>query len=88
MKKYLIYIDYANQMKENLRERRVRVSVDFTDKSVEEKLKKAKLFKIPYIVLIGKKEYNNNEILVIRYGKEEPKKYTMEEVIEKFERRK
>ncbi len=82
------YIDYANQMKENLRERRVRVSVDFTDKSVEEKLKKAKLFKIPYIVLIGKKEYNNNEILVIRYGKEEPKKYTMEEVIEKFERRK
>lgn len=82
------YMDYANKIKENLREKKIRVKVDLTDKNVDEKLKKAKLFKIPYIVLIGKKEYNNNEILVIRYGKDEPKKYTIEEVMEKLERRK
>lgn len=81
------YIDYANDMKEKLRERRVRAEVDVSNKTVEEKIEKAKFFKIPYIVLIGKKEYNNNEISVIRYGKDEIKKYTPEEVIQKFERR-
>ncbi len=81
------YIDYANDMKEKLRERRVRAEVDVSNKTVEEKLERAKFFKIPYIVLIGKKEYNNNEISVIRYGKDEIKKYTPEEVIQKFERR-
>lgn len=81
------YIDYANDMKEKLRERRVRAEVDVSNKTVEEKLEKAKAFKIPYIVLIGKKEYNNNEISVMRYGKDEIKKYTPEEIIQKFERR-
>ena len=50
------YIDYANDMKEKLRERRVRAEVDVSNKTVEEKLERAKFFKIPYIVLIGKKE--------------------------------
>lgn len=81
------YIDFANNMKERLREKKVRVTVDFSDKSLSDKIEKAKKFKIPYIVLIKKKEYNNNEVLVLRYGKKEPKKYTLEEVIKKFERR-
>ena len=82
------YIDYANTMKEKLRDRRIRVSVDFTDKTIDEKIKKAKKFKIPYIVLIGKEEYNNNKVSVIRHGKREVKNYTLEEVMQRFERRK
>lgn len=82
------YIDYANKLKENLRERKVRVMVDYTDKDLDERLEKAKKFKIPYIVLIKKKEYNNNQIIVIRNGKNESKKYTLDEVIQIFERRK
>lgn len=81
------YIDYANQMKDKLRERRVRVSVDFTDKDLDEKIEKAKKFKIPYIVLIGKEEYNSNKVSVIRYDKKDIKHYTLEEVMQRFERR-
>lgn len=81
------YIDYANMLKEKLKTRRVRVSIDYTDKGISEKIEKAKKFKIPYIVLIGKKEYNNNYVSVIRYGKEGIKEYTPEEVIQRFERR-
>ncbi len=81
------YIDYANQMKDKLRERRVRVSVDFTDKGLDEKIEKAKKFKIPYIVLIGKEEYNSNKVSVIRYDKKDIKHYTLEEVMQRFERR-
>ncbi len=82
------YIDYANNLKEKLRDRKVRVQVDFTDKTMQERIEKAKFFKIPYIVLIGKKEYNNNEIAIMRYGKNDIKKYTFDEVVQKFERRK
>ena len=82
------YIDYANELKEKLRDRRVRVSVDFTDKEVDEKIEKAKKFKIPYIVLIGKEEYNSNNVLVMRYGKKETRHYTLDEVMQRFERRK
>ena len=81
------YIDYSNEMKEKLRERRVRVETDFSDKTVAEKIKRAKKFKIPYIALIGKEEFNNNKVSVIRRGKEEIKEYTIEEVMERFDRR-
>ena len=81
------YIDYANKLKEELKIRRVRVNIDYTDKGINEKIEKAKKFKIPYIVLIGKKEYNNNYVSVIRYGKEGIKEYTLDEVIQRFERR-
>lgn len=81
------YIDYANEIKEKLRERRVRVTLDNTDKSLEERIKKATDFKIPYVVLITKKEYNNNQVKVIEYGKEDIEVINKEEVIEKFEKR-
>ena len=81
------YIDYANKLKEELKIRRVRANIDYTDKGINEKIEKAKKFKIPYIVLIGKKEYNNNYVSVIRYGKEGIKEYTLDEVIQRFERR-
>lgn len=81
------YIDYSNEMKEKLRDRRVRVETDFSDKTVAEKIKRAKKFKIPYIALIGKEEFNNNKVSVIRRGKEEIKEYTIEEVMERFDRR-
>ena len=81
------YIDYANKLKEELKIRRVRVNIDYTDKGINEKIEKEKKFKIPYIVLIGKKEYNNNYVSVIRYGKEGIKEYTLDEVIQRFERR-
>ena len=81
------YIDYSNKLKEKLRDRRVRVSVDFTNKSTEEKIEKAQKFKIPYIVLIGKEEYNSNQISVLRYGNKETKHYTLDEVMNMFDRR-
>ena len=81
------YIDYANDMKEKLRQRRVRVSVDFTDKDLNTKIEKAQNFKIPYIVVISKEGYNNNKITVIKHGKNETKEYTLEEIVEKFDRR-
>ena len=82
------YIDYATKMREKLIQRGVRTYIDIIDKSIDDRVKKAKEIFIPYIVLIGKKEYNNNQVSVIRNGKEEIKRYTIEEVMERFERRK
>lgn len=81
------YMDYTNEIKEGLIKRRVRVTVDITDKSMDERIKKSANFKIPYVVLITKKEYNNNQVKVIEYGKEEAEVLDKEEIIGKFEKR-
>ena len=39
------------------------------------------------VVLIGKEEYNSNKVSVIRYDKKDIKHYTIEEVMQRFERR-
>lgn len=82
------YQDFANEMINKLKERGVRTLIDKSDKPIDEKIKRAKDLYIPYIVLIRKKEYNNNQVSIIRQGKEEVVKYTIDEVMEKFDRRK
>jgi len=82
------YLEYAEEMKNKLRQRGVRVEIDIAGESIENRIQKAKKICTPYIVVISRKEYNNNQVSVFRYGKEETKKYTMEEVMQKFERRK
>ena len=80
------YIDYANKIKENLRENKIRAKLDIIEKSTEERIKKAKDLKIPYIIVITKKEYNNNQVLVIK--KEEQKEYTVDEILKEIVERK
>ena len=80
------YIDYANKIKESLRENKIRAKLDITEKSTEERIKKAKDLKIPYIIVITKKEYNNNQVLVIK--KEEQKEYTVDKILKEIVERK
>lgn len=78
------YIDYANNIKEKLRERKIRANLDITEKTVEQRIKKAKDMKIPYILVITKKEYNNNKFLVTKYGDEIGTEYTIDKLLEEL----
>ena len=58
------YEDFAKKIEEQLLENRIRVNIDISETSIQNKEEKAMNLKIPYIVKIGKEEYNNNKISV------------------------
>ena len=58
------YEDYAKEIEEILLNYRIRAKVDLSDTNKQNKEYKAIDLKIPYIVTIGKREYNNKKIKV------------------------
>ncbi|SEP97033.1 threonyl-tRNA synthetase [Lachnospiraceae bacterium RM5] len=48
--------EYAKKIVDALRDKRIRVEADYSDKNMKEKIKAYKLYKDPFIVVIGDKE--------------------------------
>ena len=59
------FLDYAETVAENLKKvGKFRVSVDSKNEKIGKKIREAQLNKIPYMVIVGQKEAENNEISV------------------------
>lgn len=68
-------LGYANVVKTNLAERvpNARVIIDESDETLQKKIRNAQLMKIPYMIVIGKREEENKTISVrLRTGKSLP----------------
>jgi threonyl-tRNA synthetase len=64
------HVKYAEAIVQELNKNKMRVDDDFDSGTLDSKIKKAQLQKIPYMVVIGQKEYENNTIAVrTREGK-------------------
>ncbi|MCM8787235.1 MAG: threonine--tRNA ligase [Candidatus Omnitrophica bacterium] len=61
-------IDYALEVKENLEKENFRIKVDIRDQTLQKKIREAELLKIPYIVIVGKKEKELKNISVRKGG--------------------
>ena len=73
--------DYALQIAEELKKEGFRVEVDLSEESLGAKIRKAELLKIPYMLVVGDKEMENQTVAV--RGKKEGKNLgTMK--VEKF----
>ncbi len=57
-------LDYAKSVEENLRERDIRVTVDGKSEKVGAKIRRAQLEKIPYMLILGPKEKEENVVSV------------------------
>jgi len=57
-------IAYANDIADNLRKLGVRVEVDTRNEKIGYKIREAQLAKIPYMLVIGDKEMENNKVAV------------------------
>jgi threonyl-tRNA synthetase len=55
-------IDYANKIIENLKTENIRVNSDFRNEKISYKISEAEREKIPYILIIGKREKENNKV--------------------------
>lgn len=59
------FLDYAENVSEKLKKvGKFRVSVDSKNEKIGKKIREAQLNKIPYMVIVGQKEVENNEISV------------------------
>ncbi|SDN06111.1 threonine--tRNA ligase [Sediminibacillus halophilus] len=63
-----IHLEYAKKVEEDLRYRGVRVEVDERDEKIGYKIREAQTQKIPYALVVGDKEIEDNAVNVRRYG--------------------
>jgi threonyl-tRNA synthetase len=66
-----VHLDYAKKVEEQLRFAGVRVSVDERDEKIGYKIREAQTQKIPYALVLGDREMEEEAVNVRRYGKKE-----------------
>ncbi|RCV70905.1 threonine--tRNA ligase [Staphylococcus aureus] len=74
-----LHYDYARQLQDELKSQGVRVSIDDRNEKMGYKIREAQMQKIPYQIVVGDKEVENNEVNVRRYGSQD------QETVEKDE---
>lgn len=66
------FFDYAKQLEKRLRKEGFRVSADLGDDRMNAKIRNAQQLKIPYMVILGEREAENDQVSVrYRNGKQE-----------------
>jgi threonyl-tRNA synthetase len=63
------FTDYANEVRKQLRKSGVRVEVDERNEKIGKKIREAELSRVPYMLVVGEKEMNENKVSVRRQGK-------------------
>lgn len=74
-----LHYEYARQLQDELKSQGVRVNIDDRNEKMGYKIREAQMQKIPYQIVIGDKEVENNQVNVRRYGSQD------QETIEKDE---
>ena len=66
------FFDYAKELEKRLRKEGLRVSADLADDRMNAKIRNAQQLKIPYMVILGEREAENDQVSVrYRSGKQE-----------------
>ncbi|MCY6960352.1 threonine--tRNA ligase [Clostridium brassicae] len=80
------YMEYANKVKDVLFEKGIRVEVDHRAEKIGYKIREAQLEKIPYMLVLGEKEMNDNTIAVRSRDGGDLGAMNLDEFIEKVEK--
>ncbi|MGC8750777.1 threonine--tRNA ligase [Hydrotalea sp.] len=62
------FADYANEVALKLKAKRVRVTVDERNEKIGKKIREAEMMRIPYMLVVGEKEMNEQQLSVRRQG--------------------
>ena len=63
------FIPYAESVAKTLKEKGFRIKMDERAEKIGKKIRDAEMMKIPYMIIIGEKEEQNNQISVRKHGK-------------------
>lgn len=72
---------YVEEVANQLRQAHIRVAVDERNQKLGKKIREAQMKKIPYILVLGDEEQQQNNVTVRRYKQEGLEKYTVEEFL-------
>jgi threonyl-tRNA synthetase len=86
------FLPYANEVREKLRKKGIRVETDERSEKIGRKIREAELSRVPYMLVIGEKETAESKLSVRRQGKGDAGSQSVEEfiqhIIEEIEERK
>lgn len=63
------FMDYAKTVSEKLKEANIRSEVDDRNEKIGKKIRDAEMMKVPYMLVVGEKEMNQNKVAVRVHGK-------------------
>ncbi|MDG0842671.1 threonine--tRNA ligase [Staphylococcus equorum] len=66
-----LHYDYARHIQDELKSQGVRVEIDDRNEKMGYKIREAQMQKIPYQIVVGDKEVENNEVNVRKYGSQD-----------------
>ncbi len=72
---------YADQLREEMMTKDIRVEVDHRNEKMGYKIREAQTQKIPYILVVGDSELENNSVSVRHYGEDDSKNETSADFI-------
>ena len=76
-----LHYDYARNLQDELKSKGVRVEIDDKKKKMGYKIREAQMQKIPYQIVVGDKEVENNEVNVRKYGSQDQETIERDEFI-------
>lgn len=76
-----LHYDYAKNLQDELKSQGVRVEIDDRNEKMGYKIREAQMQKIPYQIVVGDKEVENNEVNVRKYGSQDQETMERDEFI-------
>lgn len=76
-----LHYDYARLLQDELKSQGVRVEIDDRNEKIGYKIREAQMKKIPYQIVVGDKEVENQEVNVRKYGSEKQESVEKDEFI-------
>jgi threonyl-tRNA synthetase len=78
------FLDYAKTVSDKLKKADIRVGVDDRNEKIGKKIRDTELLKVPYMLVVGEKEMNENKVAVRKQGTGENVVEGVDEFIEKI----
>jgi len=63
------FMDYANKVVQHLKKADIRAEIDDRNEKIGKKIRDTELLKVPYMLVIGEKEMNEEQVSIRRQGK-------------------
>lgn len=76
-----LHYDYARNLQDELKSQGVRVEIDDRNEKMGYKIREAQMQKIPYQIVVGDKEVENNQVNVRKYGSQDQETVENDEFI-------
>lgn len=78
------FLDYANSVLQSLKNADIRAAVDDRNEKIGKKIRDTELMKVPYMLVVGEKEMNENKVAVRRQGKGDLGTLPVQEIIDQL----